>query len=235
MKTIRYNVFETNSSSEHVFTVTNEKRDKNEFPLPDENGNLSILLTDYYDYTIEPKSSVTDWLKYMATHVFFSYIDKSDLEKIENIQNIYGNDVALNDIEENKALMLKFVQEIYSEFELPEVKNIIFKTLDRNDNEIILNDIEYDRQPWEQKFSTIITSNSKDKYKYLIGVSANDLTTHSLKTAFSNCTWIEELGINSYKGLNKEFYDLKHSNDNNSLEYLKYVFRFKSDLDFIHS
>ena len=42
METMRNGVFETNSSSEHCFTIGDGFRDRSEFPVPDEYGNVHI-------------------------------------------------------------------------------------------------------------------------------------------------------------------------------------------------
>lgn len=80
MKTIRQNVFETNSSSMHSFTIARE-------PIESKN-NETITLTSSGDYgwSGPPVNSPADLLDYAC--VAFSYIAKNKLDFIDTIDNV---------------------------------------------------------------------------------------------------------------------------------------------------
>lgn len=70
MFTVRPNVFETNSSSEHCLTVEDGMRDIEEFPVPDDTGTIHIPLIRNADDLSETKDfvSLVQYLVLMATH-----------------------------------------------------------------------------------------------------------------------------------------------------------------------
>ncbi len=59
MFTVRPNVFETNSSSEHCLTVEDGMRDIEEFPVPDDTGTVHIPMILNADYLDDTKDFVS--------------------------------------------------------------------------------------------------------------------------------------------------------------------------------
>lgn len=66
MFTIRHNVFETNSSSEHALKVNRDvPRTKEDFPLPNDQGILEIEATRYWESGVSV-SSIRDIMEYIC-------------------------------------------------------------------------------------------------------------------------------------------------------------------------
>lgn len=110
MRTIRINVFETNSSSMHAFSYPKGTepalRDKSEFPLPDENGVLEIELDTYWR-SGNPKcttDNVERIIQYLAAQTIWSALNKEIMEQ-------------------NRKAFLTVLNTVYTEFGLPEIKD----------------------------------------------------------------------------------------------------------------
>lgn len=125
MKTIRMNVFETNSSSEHAFSYPKGTepaiRDKSEFPLPDENGVLEIELDTYWR-SGNPKcttNNVERIIQYLAAQSIWSA--RIDRKVDEHGKVTYELDKEI--LAQNRTAFLTMLNTVYAEFGISVIKD----------------------------------------------------------------------------------------------------------------
>lgn len=119
------NVFETNSSSEHAFTYPKGAepalRDKSEFPLPDENGLLEIELNTFWQSS-NSKCDTDDVkmiIQYLAAQSIFSCLIERKVDKDGKVSYVVRQDI----MEKNRKDFLDIINDVYTEFGLPEIKD----------------------------------------------------------------------------------------------------------------
>ena len=141
MKTIRYNTFETNSSSTHALAIHTGRRSVKEFPVPDEHGSLWICLNRYfcasdsYDYIdgkfvymgdIRDDSDLSVHIMYLVTQAVSSAIDATSVWNRKDYEIEYDYGKAERKMLSNLSVLTrKIINPVYSELGLPEVKRII--------------------------------------------------------------------------------------------------------------
>lgn len=125
MKTIRMNVFETNSSSEHAFSYPKGTepaiRDKSEFPLPDETGVLEIELDTYWR-SGNPKcttNNVERIIQYLAAQSIWSA--RLDRKVGEQGKVTYELDKEI--LAQNRKAFLTMLNTVYAEFGISVIKD----------------------------------------------------------------------------------------------------------------
>lgn len=119
MKTIRKNVFETNSSSTHSLTIKELRigsRDISEFPLPNEFGTLTVDINTTGD---ESKySTFNDYLCLAISWLVANQSPDSSLDasatKLDNVSE-YGR-------------FMQWINAVYRLMHLPKVNRVIVKT-----------------------------------------------------------------------------------------------------------
>lgn len=155
MKTIRYNTFETNSSSTHALAIHTGRRSVKEFPVPDEHGSLWICLNKYFSAVgqfdevsdgngymtgdlvyigdIKEDSKVGMHIMYLVTLAVCSAIDANSTWNSKDRITEYDYDKAERSMLRNlSVLKRKIISPVYSDLGLPEVKRIIPYYVKRN-------------------------------------------------------------------------------------------------------
>lgn len=204
MRSVRLNVFETNSSATHAVSISGQyatvedipNRDPSTLPALDEDGNLVIELTTYwdsgdsvYDLDLNDPGMI---IEYLAAQVVFS--DKETIYSRKNHETRETYD-------ENIVNFLNVIQEAYRKLGLEEPKG--FKTFFRTDKgEKFFITPEnhddfypgYDDNSWYDSYEDFCESikEDRDKHperenwpiaKYRIGVATNDLISSSFANA----------------------------------------------------
>lgn len=113
MISVRHNVFETNSSSCHCVTLGKKHRPKEEFPVPDENGNI-VLELDMVNHVLD-FSGFKTFKDYLMLAIIYLY----------NGGKISGIDYASSANSQKK--LIKWINLIYAMVGLPSVKKLIVK------------------------------------------------------------------------------------------------------------
>jgi hypothetical protein len=202
MRTIRMNVFETNSSSEHAFTYPKGTeptlRDKSEFPLPDENGLLEIELDTFWD-SCNPKCCTDDVkriIQYFAAQSIYSVKVDYVKDKHGKWESIVDKDVLVK----NHTDFLEMLNIVYKEFGLPEIKDYRCYVLTVDGDKVIIDG--YEKQDYRNcefepecmsrdEYDAMLARFHKDsdypdcpKLAHYIGISANCLREDSFIQAF---------------------------------------------------
>lgn len=210
MKTIRRNVFETNSSTTHCITISKQYksltdipyRKASEFPKLNENNELEVELNIFWDMevlgdTSIDLNSVDVIIKYLCSHAVFS-----SQETLFSRRNHETRD----NFDKNHAEFLKDIQDAYKIMELPipvDVKPFVY---DINDKKVYITKdnlykwfLPYDvnswfstKKAWQADINKKIKKNSEAKnwpyIKYNIGLCGNDLCHDSYESATSYYT-----------------------------------------------
>lgn len=204
MKTIRKNVFETNSSTTHCISFSKEykniteipMRDKSEFPALNADGDLEIELDTFWDSDVRENdwdfSSVEVFIKYLCAQAVFSYQ--------ESIYGCRKNTEYVDNFEKNHVAFLKDLKEAYIAVGLTPPNDFKPYFIDVNDNKVYVNKDNNDKwfntfeNSWysdKREYNRYI-NNTKKKHpdavnwpytKYRIGVCGNDLSHYSYESA----------------------------------------------------
>ncbi len=203
MKTIRMNVFETNSSSEHAFSYPKGTepalRDKSEFPLPDENGLLEIELDTFWQsgnskcYTHDVKRII----QYLAAHSVYSVLTEWRIDGDKGVVYKVRKDIR----EKNHKDFLDLLNGVYKEFGLPEIKDYRCYTLTVDGDKVVIDgdepldyrNCEFDPADMDRdEYDAMVARFHEDsdypdcpKLAHYIGISGNCLTGDSFSDAMS--------------------------------------------------
>lgn len=220
MRTIRMNVFETNSSSMHAFTYPKGTeptlRDKSEFPLPDENGLLEIELDTYWK-SYNPKCT-TDNVERIIQYFAAQTICSNKYEKKVDEQGKVTYELNKEILEQNRKDFLEMLNIVYKEFGLPEIKDYRCYTLTVDGYTVYIDGNEpqdyrhcaYDPDDMsKEEYDAMIQRFHEDTdypdcpmLAHHIGVSANCLTGDSFMEAiqyFGPEDWREDLYDTKYE------------------------------------
>lgn len=214
MRTIRMNVFETNSSSEHAFTYPEGTepalRDKSEFPLPDENGLLEIELDTFWQSSNSKcdTDDVKRIIQYLAAQSVFSCLIDRKVDKDGKVSYVVRQDI----MKRNRKDFLDIINDVYKEFGLPEVKDYRCYALTVDGDKVIIDgnepqdyrNCEYDPadMPRDEYDGMLKRFNENSDYPncpklaHYVGITGNCLTSNSFRGAmafFGPEDWREDL------------------------------------------
>lgn len=252
MKTIRKNVFETNSSSTHAFTCSNDLRDMTEYPLPDENGVLRVNLTrfwtsdDYVNGDTCDSDDIKDIIEYICSHaVFSSVVWDSRTGKYEPHYDFFAKNICYCN---------RLFRDLYKFLKLPKIKSLYIYTECEDGSELEITDSVihtlYTRQPfnddlWNKEYFDKVHDKSKPALRRYIGLTPNDLSNTTMLSALQYMNY-DYLGGNT----NTKFAKLcekEHAEDyyggmihsdflyDEVLELMKFIFKYQSSMSFFHT
>lgn len=145
MITIRMNVFETNSSSEHAFTYPEGTeltlRDKSKFPLPDENGLLEIELDTFWQ-SHNPKCT-TDKVERIIQYLAAQTICSARIDRKVDEQGKVTYEQNKEILAQNRKVFLTMLNTVYTEFGLPEIKDYRCYALTVDGDKVIIDGTEH--------------------------------------------------------------------------------------------
>lgn len=234
MKTIRFNTFETNSSSTHAFTLSKTKRNKKEFPLPDENGVLSIELKNWFDCgsdcTCEDSlNELPTLLEYYAAHAVFSYDNYTWRHEGEDI-----NAIETKSMQKNLKQYEDILKEVYKELKLPEVKKLEIYAVTKTGEKIVAdapNVLPCTSGYWFESDE----DRKNYKFKHYFGLPSNDLRSSSFYSGACPDSYDSKgLGVDEFDDFSTygsaEFISELYTKD-----LIKYSIIYHSNLRFYHT
>lgn len=219
MRTIRMNVFETNSSSEHAFSYPKgtepTMRDKSEFPLPDENGLLEIELDTFWQ-SGNPKCYTNDVkriIQYLAAQSVCSVLAEWRIDGDKGVVYKVRKDIR----EKNRKDFLDLLNGVYQEFGLPEIKDYRCYALTVDGDKVVIDgdepqdyrNCEFDPADMDRdEYDGMVARFHEDsdypdcpKLAHYVGISGNCLTGDSFADAmafFGPEDWREDLEGKDY-------------------------------------
>lgn len=235
MKTVRFNTFETNSSSTHAFTLSKIKRSKKEFPLPDENGVLSIELKNWFDCgsdcTCEDSlNELSTLLEYYAAHAVFSYDNYAWNHDGEDIKA-----VETESMQKNLKQYEDILKEVYKEMKLPEVKKLEIYAVTKTGKKIVAdapNVLPCTNGYWLDDDDD---RKKNYKFKYYFGLPSNDLRHSSFYSgACPNGYDGNDLGVDDFNDFSA-YSSAKFISELYTKDLIKYSIIYHSNLRFYHT